>query len=371
MSDGGTGEKTEEPTPERLRKLREDGNVSKSQDVTSAVSFLVVFCVLAGSFGFIAEEIRELIDIALIGFTSQEAPGVLANRLLMQGMITLGKCCAPVLAAAFILGISMNLAQVGFLFTLKPITPDIKKINPIQGFKNLVNMKKLVELLKTIIKFTAISIISYFALNDAMRDVILTIRSDLTIGMLVTGEIIWDFCIRIGAVFVVIALADALYQKKRYIKDNRMSKYDIKQEYKQSEGDPQLKAERKQLHREMANGSGQKGAVKKADVVVRNPDHIAVAIKYNKETDDAAPTVVAKGERIWAEKILEEARHYGVPIVRNVPLAQALNKVDVGNEIPEELYDAVAEVLNFVYTLAEEQQNKGKKKLPRGKRNGQ
>ena len=139
-----------------------------------------------------------------------------------------------------------------------------------------------------------------------------------------------------------------------------MSKYDIKQEYKQSEGDPQQKAERKQLHREMVNNAGS-GAVKNADVVVRNPDHIAVALKYNEgEEENSAPKVVAKGERIWAEKILEEAKHYGVPIVRNVPLAQALNKVDVGEEIPEELYDAVAEVLNFVYSLAEEQKSKGR-----------
>ena len=136
-----------------------------------------------------------------------------------------------------------------------------------------------------------------------------------------------------------------------------MSKYDVKQEYKQSEGDPQQKAERKQLHREMINNAP-KGAVKNADVVVRNPDHIAVALKYDQEEENAAPEIVAKGMNIWADQILDEAKHYGVPIVRNVPLAQALNKMEVGDEVPEELYEAVAEVLNFVYTLAEEQKGK-------------
>jgi len=242
---------------------------------------------------------------------------------------------------------------------MKPITPDIKKLNPINGLKNLVNMKKMVELLKTIVKFTLIAYLSVTALNDAMRDVILIIRSELMMGMKIIGTIIWDFCIDIGSVFVVIAAADAFYQKKRYTKDNMMSKYDIKQEYKQSEGDPQQKAERKQLHREMVNNAPA-GAVKNSDVVVKNPDHIAVALKYDEDEEEAAPQIVAKGMNVWAEKILEEAKHYGVPIVRNVPLAQALNKLEVGDDIPEELYEAVAEVLNFIYTLAEEQKAKGR-----------
>ena len=135
-----------------------------------------------------------------------------------------------------------------------------------------------------------------------------------------------------------------------------MSKHDIKQEYKQSEGDPQQKADRKAMHREIMN-SAAPAAVKGADVVVRNPDHIAVALKYDKENGNA-PEVLAKGNRIWADKILEAAKHYGVPIVRNVPLAQALNKLDIGDEVPGDLYDAVAEVLNFVYELSEKQKKK-------------
>jgi flagellar biosynthetic protein FlhB len=135
-----------------------------------------------------------------------------------------------------------------------------------------------------------------------------------------------------------------------------MSKYDVKQEYKQSEGDPHQKAERKRVHQEILSSAGA-AAVKKADVIIRNPDHIAIALAYDKE-HGSAPTVVAKGSRIWAEKILEAARRYGVPVVRNVPLAHALDKLEVGDEIPEELYEAVAEVLNFIMTLAQEQRAK-------------
>ena len=357
MADGGTGEKTEEPTPERLRKLRKEGNVPKSQDVTSAIAFLAVFCTLAGAMSFIGDEMIELFNASMLAMQSDQHYSVINSQLMNQSMMTMLRVCAPALAVAFVVGMAMNVAQVGFMFTTKPIMPDIKKLNPVNGVKNLVNMKKLVELLKTIIKFTVVSYLSYLALKDAARDVALIIRSELIVGMKVIGAIIWDFCTKIGAAFVVIAAFDAFYQKKRYIKDNMMSKYDIKQEYKQSEGDPQHKAERKRFHQEILN-SASPSAVKNADVVVRNPEHIAVALKYD-DDEGEAPSILAKGTRVWAEKILDAAREYGVPIVRNVPLAQALNKLEVGDEVPEELYEAVAEVLNFVYNLAEEQKNKG------------
>ncbi|MEE8408347.1 MAG: EscU/YscU/HrcU family type III secretion system export apparatus switch protein [Myxococcota bacterium] len=358
MADGGTGEKTEEPTPERLRKLRKEGNVPKSQDITIAVSFLGVFCVLAGVFGFITQQMFNLFDSALLAASMSDELGTAAiHGILLEAMKTMFMVCGPALGAAFVLGISLNVAQVGFMFTLKPITPDIKKINPVNGIKNLINKKKLVELLKTVLKFVVIGWLSYVALRHALRDVVMIVRSELTTGVAVVGSIVWDFCIKIGAVFFVIAAFDAFYQKKRYIKENRMSKYDVKQEYKQSEGDPQMKGERKRLHQEILNDASPQN-VKQADVVVRNPDHIAVALKYDKE-EGGAPEIVAKGNRIWADQILDAAKRYGVPVVRNVPLAQALDKLDVGDEIPEELFEAVAEVLNFVLELAESQKRKG------------
>jgi flagellar biosynthetic protein FlhB len=364
MADGGSGEKTEEPTPERLRKLRKDGNVAKSQDITSAVSFLVVFATLSFSFPMVSDKLIEFLlkCIAVAATMYGEHKETPVYALMTQGLITMGLVCGPVLAAAFVVGIGINVAQVGFLFTLKPITPDLNKINPINGLKGMFNMKKVVELLKTIIKFVLISYLSYLSLKKSLRDVTLILRSDLFVGVKIIGSIIADFVLKIAAAFIVIAAADVFYQRKRYTKDNMMTKYDIKQEYKQSEGDPHHKAERKRLHQEILQGGGG-AAVKGADVVVRNPDHIAVALKYDKEKG-SAPSVVAKGERIWAEKILDAARQYGVPVVRNVPLAQALNKLDVGDEIPEDLYKAVAEVLTFVYNLSEDQ----KKKATRGKK---
>ena len=361
MADGGSGEKTEEATPERLRKLRNEGNVPKSQDINSAVSFLVVFAVLGKSFTYISQNMIDLVLLA-VGLAAQmdqpHAPPLtlVAAGLLAESLWAMAKSIAPVLATAFALGIALNLAQVGFLFSLKPITPDLNKVNPINGFKGLFNMKKVVELLKTVLKFVVISWLSYVALKKALRDVVMIIRSDLFIGVKVIGAIIWDFVSKIGVAFIVIAAADAFYQRKRYMKDNMMTKYDVKQEYKQSEGDPQHKSERKRLHQEILSGGGG-AAVKGSDVVVRNPDHIAVALKYDKE-GGSAPKVMARGERLWADKILAAAEQYGIPVVRNVPLAQALNKLQVGDEIPEELYQAVAEVLTFVYNLSQEQKKK-------------
>jgi len=182
---------------------------------------------------------------------------------------------------------------------------------------------------------------------------------DIFIAMQIIGAVIWDFCIKIGFVFILIAAFDAFYQKRRYIKDNKMSKYDVKQEYKQSEGDPHMKAQRKQIHQEVLN-SASSSNVKNADVVVTNPHEIAVAIKYDQESGDGAPEILAKGERIWAQRIKETAKRFGIPIVRNVPLAHALNRLEIGEEVPEELYEAVAEVLNFVFELSEAQKAKGK-----------
>ncbi len=357
MADGGTGEKTEEPTPERLRKLRKDGNIAKSQDITQAVAFLIVFTVIAASMPMAGARLMNLFRTAILVIGKEgEDPGVILTAMLLESLWTFTIVCAPALTAAFVVGIVGNVAQIGFLFTMKPITPDFNKVNPINGLKGYFNMKKVVELLKTVTKFTLISYLSYSALKESIREVVLIIRDEFEMGMRIIGSIVWDFCIKIGGVFVVIAAVDAFYQRKRYTKDNMMSKYDVKQEYKQSEGDPQQKAERKSMHREIMN-SAAPANVKGADVVVRNPDHIAVALKYA-DDEGGAPKVVAKGSRLWADKVLEAAKHYGIPIVRNVPLAQALDKLEVGEEVPEELYEAVAEILNFVFQLAEEQKAK-------------
>lgn len=360
MGDGGSGEKTEEPTPDKLRKLREDGNIPKSQDVTQALMFIACFSVMAGAIGWMGRQLADFERLCFSITSKQAMNSTVVIDLLMEGLRTMLLTIAPIMAIAFFVALAANYAQVGVIFTSKPLEPNFSKLNPISGIKGLVNSKKLVELLKTILKFGLVSYLAYDSLRVRVRDVVLTIRMPVYEGVKIVGQIIWDFSIKIGMVFTLIAAADFFYQRYKFNKDNMMSKYDIKQEYKQSEGDPQQKSERKQMHREMSSGGGSHANVKKASAVVVNPDHIAIALKYDKD-GTAAPMVVAKGERVAAEKIKEIAKQVGVPIIRNMPLAQALNKLEVGDEIPEELYDAVAEVLNFVFQLANAQAEKRKK----------
>ena len=351
VSDGGTGEKTEEPTPQKLKQARDKGQISKSQDAVQALCFVGVFAVLGLTLGALSDQLMEFLISTFEAGTRQGDLSTVVEVTEDAVWATL-EYSMPAAGAAFIFALFANYMQVGFIFTVHPLKPDIKKINPISGLKNMFNKKKLVELIKQVVKFSLVTWVTYGAIKDSLRDVVLSARMDLISAIQVGGDIIFNISVRVAALFAVVAAADFFWQRHAFKKDMMMSKYDIKQEFKQSEGDPQMKAERKALAEELIMHGSQEN-VANADAVITNPAHIAVAIKYDGEKD-AAPKVVAKGLRKNADRIKEIAREAGVPILRNVPLAQALNKLDLEEEIPEELFDAVAEVLNFVYELKEE-----------------
>ena len=356
MSDGGTGEKTEEASPQKIKQARDKGQVAKSQDAIQAVSFVIVFSIVALTLSSTANQLREFLIGAIDSAVRRgdDLPTVLA--VSWEAIFVVAACSLPAMGGAWVAGFVANYMQVGFVFTTEPLTPDIKKINPVDGFKNLFSKKKLVEALKQVLKFAAVSYIAYDCLQEAAREVVLAIRVDLWTGVYIGGQIILNIAKKIGLLFVVFAVADFFWQRHVFNKDMMMSKYDVKQEYKQSEGDPHQKAERKQLAEELLLHGSQQN-VANADAVVVNPAHVAVAIKYDREKG-GAPRIVAKGMRKNAETIKAIARDAGVPILRNVPLAQALHKLDLEEEIPEELYEAVAEVLNFVFELREKEQQR-------------
>lgn len=347
-----SGDKTEEPTPHKLREARKKGQVAKSQDVTGALLLLIGFLIVYFTGGTISGHLRKFLRICFFIATTRELdPGILLY-LVQMGVNTLFVVIMPICAVAFVIAAFANYMQVGVMITMHPLKPDIKKLNPIEGLKGMFKLRKLVELIKSSAKLLIVTLIAYFVVKDRISLVILSIRMPLwdTIG--VVWGIVFDLCIRVAGVFGLIAIFDYAYQKWQFKKDMMMSKKDIKDEYKNQEGDPHIKGKRKQLHQEMAMSEGAQQA-RKADAVVVNPDHIAVAIQYDEDTMNA-PQVIAKGERLWAEKIKEIAKEEGIPILRNVPLAGALNKLEVGEDIPEDLYDAVAEILQFVYQLAAE-----------------
>ncbi|HEY3354072.1 MAG TPA: EscU/YscU/HrcU family type III secretion system export apparatus switch protein [Polyangia bacterium] len=338
------GEPTEEPTPKRLRDARRKGQVARSRDLTSALAFAAAYAALALGAAAMVGQVAGFMTRALRASTTA---GVAPAQLLHEGLLVLARAAGPLLGAAFIAAAVGGAVQVGGLFTLATISPKLERLSPAKGLKNLFSRKSLVEVGKSLLKAAAVAAVAYGALASHARDVVLTARGGapaaLAVGAQVGGALLW----RTMLVFAVVAAVDFLYQRRAFLKELRMTRYEVTQEQKQSEGDPHHKAERQRLHREILQ-HGMLEAVRTADCVIVNPTHLAVALRYDREAM-GAPQVVAKGERLMAERIKEIARQHGVPIMRDVPLAHALNRVDVGAEIPEELYQAVAEVLRFVY----------------------
>jgi len=260
----------------------------------------------------------------------------------------------PLLASLFVAAAAMNFVQVKALFSTEVIAPKLEKIDPFKGFQNkFFKARTYLELLKTTIKFGVIAAVAYAALKDSLPDIVLTARGDpLTAGRL-ASRLMFGLLFKAGLIFLAIGAADVLLQKRLHLKSLMMSKYEVQKEYKEDEGDPHIKHLRKQLHEQMlANDIAAKVPV--ADVIVINPTHIAVAVEYDEGVMNA-PVVSVKGQLLLAQKIIALARQHRVPVVRHVPLARSLFEVEIGKEIPEDLYAAVAEILNWVYTLAQDE----------------
>lgn len=283
--------------------------------------------------------------------TPQAELGGAAGEALMGGLYVFAKVTTPILAAVVMVALLTESVQAQGIFTAETVLPKLDKLDPVQGLKNLFSKKQLVELLKSAFKFFFAAWICYGVLRDEIASLVGMIRVPVMKSWQATGVLAGRVGLKVSLLFGGLALIDAVYQWRRYMKDMMMTREEVKQEYKQSEGDPHHKAARKQLHQEILQHEMVQ-EVANADAVIVNPDHLAVAIKYDKDKDKA-PRVIAKGQRVLAEQIKQIAKENGVPIMRNVPLAHALMKVEVGDEIPEELYDAVAEVLNWVYSLSE------------------
>ncbi|WP_426750661.1 type III secretion system export apparatus subunit SctU [Myxococcus sp. Y35] len=348
MSDE-SGEKTEEPSQKKLDDSRKKGQVWKSKDLSGVGVLLVGLGALKFSWDMMETELTSLFAFSFDHLSNPEGLAVATGQMLYLGLRALLLVSLPVLAGGAIVGGLMEYLQVGTLFTMDPLMPKMEKLNPIQGLKNLLNKKAIVELLKNLIKITVTAYVVYGVVRDSMPLVAETVRQDTRAIMSIMGELVTRVATRVALLFVLFGVFDVWWQRKSFMKDMMMTKEEVKKEYKQSEGDPHHKAKRKEMHQEIMEGA-QMEAVREADVIVTNPDHVAVALKYDREKD-GAPRVLARGIDFKAERIKAIAREQDVPTLRNVPLAHALLRVEVGHEIPEELYDAVAEVLNFVYGL--------------------
>ena len=347
------GEKSEPPTPKRLQEARKKGQIFKSNDLTQALLFLTAAAVLSGAGGGYVVELRQMMKEF---FQPAMLTGQIAQEAILQRIGTAWArfllLSAPLLGALFVASAAANFLQVKVLFAPDILKPKLDKLNPLKGFQNIfLKSRTYLEAIKNLIKFIVIFWLVYNSIRSSWRDIVLTCRVTLVQTAMVASKLMFNLLFKVGAVFLVIGAADYMLQKKQYMKGMMMSKQDIEQEYKQEEGDPHVKHQRKHIQEEMMAESMVEH-VPKADVVVVNPTHVAVAVKYDDRVM-AAPKITAKGQETMAQRIIELAKTSGVPVMRNVGLARSLFELEVGREIPEDLYEAVAEVLNWVYQLAQ------------------
>lgn len=343
-------EKTEKATPKKQREAREKGQVAKSNELAGAFILLFVFMSFAMIGPFYKSRLLSLFgDLFEDWMTMELTTGnimSLFTHLIYQMLIML----SPVFAIAVLVALLANYMQVGFLLTGSSLAPKFNKLNPLKNIKEMLSLKTVVEFVKNMIKLLVIGIIVFMTLKSEWARILQLDTLPVTYLLGFAGGIALKLGIEVGAVLVVLGIADYFYMKYEHNKSLRMSKQDIKDEYKQTEGNPQTKGRIRERQRKMAIQRMMQ-EVPKADVVITNPTHFAVALKYDAAKMDA-PVVLAKGMDYVALRIREKAKEHGVITMENKPLARALyDRSEIGDSIPSDLFQAVAEVLAYVYKL--------------------
>ena len=354
--DGPGGEKTEPATAKKLREAREDGKVAKSKELVSAFDLIVIFLVLKIFVSYVGNSFISVFDYiytAIPDFVKNNSAGLTSKNFMAFFNVVIGisaKIVAPFFLFGFAVTALVNILQVGWKVTTKPLKPKPDKFNPINGFKRIFSKDSLFELVKSIIKIALIIYVAYSSIKGEANNIFVLYEIPLLQAVILCGNIIINAGFKISLVYLVVGIADFIYQKHKFNEDMKMTKQEVKDEYKNTEGNPEIKGRQRQRMRE-ASQRRMMQDVPKADVVITNPTHLAVAIKYDADTAKA-PIVLAKGEDYLAMKIREAAKENHIEIVENKPLARMLYaNVDIGQEIPPELYQAVAEVLAMVYNL--------------------
>ena len=350
--EGQDGEKTEEPTAKKLEDARKKGQVMRSTEVVTAATLLAFFFMLKIFVGFIGNRFmtsfRQTIGF-ISDYTSEPFTLNTARTIIRGSFWNIIVAAFPIMIVGFVVTIVAIVFQVKWKVTAEPLKPKFDKFNPVTGMKRLFSKDKIMDLFKSIAKVVILAYVVYSYLKNQWP-LIYMYSYTLPQAIAVIGDTVINVGIRISALFAVIAMFDLFYQKWKYHQDMMMSKQEVKDEYKNSEGDPKVKSQQKQ-RMQQASQRRMMQDLPNADVVITNPTHLAVAIKYDKDTNEA-PVVVAKGADYLAQKIKDRARENAIEIVENKPLARMLyHNVEIGAEIPPELYQMVAEVLAYVYSL--------------------
>ncbi len=350
MADDSRGEKSEAPSPRRRQEARERGNVARSADLTSSLFLLAAFCLLyamgrrmiVGMVHYQESILGRLGDPAFDDATAQS--------LFLEAIMAAGGVVLPFLGVLLAASVAVNLVQTGFLLSGHPLMPDLSRMNPITGFGRLFSAQSAMRLAMSLLKIILIAVGMYWIVEGEILGMAAFADSDPWGILGGISETVFFTAVKLGIMLAALAFLDYLFQRWQHEKELRMTKQEVRDELRRYEGDPQVKARRTQLARQLARQRMMK-AVEKADVVITNPTELAVALAYD-PGENAAPRVVAKGARLMALRIRQVASESNVPIVERKPLAQALFKAcKVGDTIPETLFKAVAEVLSFIYGM--------------------
>lgn len=353
-ADGEGGEKTEPATDKKLRDARDEGKVAKSKELTAAFDLIVLFLVLKVFMSFVGEKLLGFFSYIynrmpdFLNETQKDMSSVTVrnfmNDIILQFLLT----CLPFFIFGVVVTILVSIVQVGWKVTTKPMAPKLDKFNPINGFKRIFSKDAIFELIKSVLKIGVILYMAYSAIKSHQNDIFILYELPLKRAVALVGDIIINTGLKISIVYLIVGIVDYIYNKHKFNEDMKMTKQEVKDEFKNTEGDPAIKGQQRKRMQE-ASQRRMMQDVPKADVVITNPTHFAVAIKYDADTNQA-PVVTAKGQDYVAMKIKEIARDNNIRIVENKPLARMLfHNVELGAEIPPELYQSVAEILAMIY----------------------
>jgi len=345
-------EKTEKATPKKLRDARKKGQVAKSQDFPSAFTFATaIFGVLMAS-SYLYKNLASYIVMTLRAVGGNIDLQNRAGGFLQEAINVIMVCSFPIVVIVSTVGVLVNFLIIGPLFSFQAMKFDLKKLNPIEGIKQKFKLKVLVELLKSILKITGAALIIYLVIKSMIPQVVLSVKLPVIGSAMILDDFLRKVAMEVGIFFLLVALFDLAFQKKQFSKEMMMEKFELKQEYKDTEGDPQIKGKRKERFREIAYSEGA-SATNRARTIITNPTHIAVALGFEEEKDPV-PKILIMGKGPMAEQIIKIGIANHIPIMRNVELARQLYTIGrIGDYIPKETYQAIASILKWLETMEE------------------
>jgi len=344
-------EKTEKATPKKLKDARKKGQVAKAQDLPAAMTFMVSIMGTLASMEYIFENFAGFLLQMFQAASGNSAdfenkvPGyfALAIQIILSTSL-------PIMVIVCFVGVLVSFLVTGPVFSMEAMKFDLKKLNPVEGIKNKFKLKVLVELLKSIAKITGAAIIIYIVLWNALPQIISTVLMPVIGSATVVNDFLFTSALRVGIFFLLVGLFDLAFQKRNFATEMKMEKFEVKQEYKDTEGDPMIKGKRREMFREIAYQEGPRSA-RRAKAIITNPTHIAVALKYN-PPEEPAPMIVTMGSGYIADQIIKIGVENNIPIMRNIDLARELYaRGKISGYIPEDTYEAVAEILKWIESL--------------------